>query len=349
MVDFSRAERAKNHRSSFLKASENVIDFIEQLQTRYKSKWEENEVVRKERAAIIEETIQLLKNKKIKLGKQLGRCNNSELNEELLNAIKSLDDETKEIIQINLIKINNRYEKNIKIGKELESLMDTLSNYRVLEDDYDDEVVITIPKKEVQEEREAVTASPEASTSKDESQDNYDDFINTEELEKVINIKDASDELKSDLNRTLTNKQTSKKQSAKEDDNIHYLTEEDLLNTSDLASIQDELDYITNIELETEMYDESELEEDEFILFTIDDNLTLKEIAHNVYQNGDNWIYLYNYKNNTNKIDRKAAEYNVSVEEIASTPKYLAGVTLQFPTVLIASNDEIKEHSRKVA
>lgn len=348
MVDFSRAERARSHRSSFLKASENVISYMEQLQDKYKTTWDENEVVRKERAAIIEETIQLLKSNKIKLGRQLGRCNNNELNEELLTAINSLDDETREKIQINLIRINNRYDKIIRIGQELEDLMETLSHYRVLEDDYRDEVVVTIPKKETLE-----TETQENSTEYPKK-DNIIYFKDTEDLEKVIDIKEATPELERSLEENLSELRVNKnntKDNLVDDENILYFSEEDLFHTVKSTSPQNEVDYITSNELENEIYDDSNdlSEEDEFILFTIDDNLTLKEIAENVYQNENNWIHLYNYRNNTSKIDEAAVLYNVSPETIASNPKYLSGVTLEFPTVLVAKEETNDIPIRKAA
>ena len=60
---------------------------------------------------------------------------------------------------------------------------------------------------------------------------------------------------------------------------------------------------------------------------------------------------MYNYGNNTNKLDRKAAEYNVSVEELVSTPGYLTDVTLEFPTLLVKPEEmtETKKHSRRAA
>ena len=67
MQDFSRAEGSKNHRASFYKASNNIIDYIQYLQNKYRGLSERLEEARKERAAIIEETIQLLKNNKVKL------------------------------------------------------------------------------------------------------------------------------------------------------------------------------------------------------------------------------------------------------------------------------------------
>ncbi|MCH5167801.1 MAG: hypothetical protein J1F35_07970 [Erysipelotrichales bacterium] len=355
MVDFSRAEKAKNHRASFFKASDNVILYIEQLKNEYQATWEKNEVIRKQRAAIVEDTIQFLKSNKIKLTKQLGRCNNEELNKELVDAINSISDkEVREKIQINLIKINNRFEVIQEFGSELDRLMQTLSHYRVPEDDIEDEIVITMPKKETlnatTEETpvELVELPKEPEETTPESEINAS--LDTEGLEKVINIKDASKELVSDLSKVLDDKK-SKRTEAVQDDDIHYFKEEDIFNTNELSSIQDEVDYITSDTLETEIYSNDKVVEtnEEFILFTIDDNMTLKGIAQNVYQDEENWIYLYNYGNNANKIDRKVAEFNVSVEEIASLPKYLSGVTLEFPTVLVAKENVEEAPMRRAA
>ena len=52
------------------------------------------------------------------------------------------------------------------------------------------------------------------------------------------------------------------------------------------------------------------------------------------------------------QINRKSAEYGMSVEEIASTPGCLNNVTLQFPTLLITPEEiDIAEHktSRRAA
>ncbi len=343
MVDFSRAEGSKNHRASFTKTCTNVISFIDELQSSYNKTWETLEHTRKERAAIIEETIQLIKNAKIRLGKQLGRCDNKELNEELLNAINALEGEEKEKIQINLIKINNRYDKIQKLGKELENLTEKIANYRVLEDDYDDEVVITMPKKDVDKNQRKETSNLKKEEQKP--------IVNeTEGLEKVINIHEAKAILLDDLEFKIGKKEIQEENNIDAED-IKYFTATDLYNTNELASIQDEVDYLTSVD---ESLTEEELDspnKDECILFTINDKLTLKEIAKNVYQSEENWLPLYNYGNNTNKLDRKAAEYNVSVEELVSTPGYLTDVTLEFPTLLVKPEEmtETKKHSRRAA
>lgn len=146
MVDFSRAEGSRNHRASFSKATDNVIDFIQTLKDQYETKWSQLEVLRKDRAAIIENTIQILKANKIKLHKQLGRCKNPEINQEILNVINTLPFKIKEEIQYNLLKINNRYQLITDLGNELENLGNILNNYRTPEADYEEEVEIDISK-----------------------------------------------------------------------------------------------------------------------------------------------------------------------------------------------------------
>lgn len=356
MVDFSRAEGSKNHKASFDKTCNTIIETIQQTQTSYHSTWSELEVLRKDRAAIIESTIQLLKNNKVKLTKQLGRCKNPEINEELLKVINELPFEIKEEIQCNLIKINNRYEKVAELGRRLEELSATLASYRVLEADYDEEVVIdltSVTKKVSNEELIAV----------DES------------LEKVIEVKKASQELSDDLDRTLQmlrkNEEPSEEvQSEKDvmssiinDDDITYSNDDVLYDTDVMATVSEEIEDISTIdsntdELNIDMYLNNTSNvfneaEDEFILFTINDKLTLKEIANNVYGEEKFWKELYNYGTNKGKIDRKAAEFNLSVEEIVSASGYLENITLQFPVELVTIEEipasEYEQSSRKLA
>ncbi len=364
MIDFSRAEVSKNHHASFMKTSNNIISFVEDLQSKYNSTREKLEIIRKEMAAIKEETIQLIKNNKIRLGKQLCRCDNKELNAELLNAINALEDDEKEKIQINLIKINNRYDKIQVLGKELEEIAEKIAAYRVIEDDYEEEVVLTNPKKDKEKKSNTNEKKKEKEIEKKETLIEKPQVKKVEqkdkELEKVVNIHSAKEALLKDyeakIGKTVSQKSTTTSYEAEEDD-IRYFTATDLYDTNELASIQDEMDYLASVE-ET-LNQESEISEskeatdnDEYILFTIKDQVTLKEIAKNVYQSEENWRSLYNYGSNTNKIDRKSAEYGMSVEEIASTPGCLNNVTLQFPTLLITPEEiDIAEHktSRRAA
>lgn len=330
MLDFSRAEGSRNHRSSFLKTTSNIINFIESIKSKYLLKSDELEIVRKERAAIIEETIQLLKNAKIRLGKQLGRCNNDEINKELLTAINALNDDTKEKIQINLIKINNRYSKIQELGKELERLSGILAHYRVLESDYDDEVVITLPKKETLKKADVELPQKEETTDKSKS----------ENLEAVVDIHAASEPLLNNFNQKF------EKEEIEIPSSVEKEALEDLYTTKELLLIQDELEH-ENISQESLL--EESPNEQESILFTINDKLTLKEIAKNVYQSEDNWEAIYSYANNSKIIDDKAIEYDKDIEEIVSNPGYLANITLEFPTLLAPEEKKSKKSGRRVA
>lgn len=390
MVDFSRAEGSKNHRSSFLKASGNIIEFIQALQEQYRSTWERLEEARKERAAIIEETIQLLKNNKIKLGKQLGRCNNAEINKELLNAINALNYLEKEKIEINLIKINNRYELILDLGTKLESMSQQLTGYRVLEDDYEEEVEIVIPKKtkEKQDHSKVVEFPKEKKEEKlendkintdlsevhEQKRETIDEQVEdisqieepsrlestpvkaseesseilTDDLEEVINVKQASPELEADLDAKIHQLQPKviqpeiKEQKGAYEEDL-YIDPEKLFNTTEMFAIQSEVDYAMNMdeEIYTQEDYQTEEEENEYILFTINDKNTLKEIAKNVYQDEKYWEYIYYYGNNQSKIDAIAYDLDVPVEAVASFAGYLENVTLQFPTT-IEEREEIQ-------
>lgn len=344
MLDFSRAEGSKNHRASFMKASNYIVELIEQLQTEYITLWEKLEIQRKERAAIIEETIMLLKNSKVKLNKQLGRCDNGEINNELLQTINALPDEEKETIQINLVRINNRYERICKLGKKLEKISDELSRYRIMEDDYEEEVEIVIPSKNKEQ---PVESKPSKIDKKLTSKISIEDGV-----EKVLSRKKANIELVESLEKTLEERKrpdNSIKSTLIEDDDIRYTREKDLFDTNVLASIEDEISSIIEAENDVEEdennindYLEAQIEDeqnDEYVLFTINEVTTLKEIAQNVYQNEEYWKYIYTYGHNKGKINRKAAQYNVDVEEIASVPGYLKNVTLEFPTVLVTQEE----------
>lgn len=382
MVDFSRAEGSKNHRASFVKASNNVIELIQSLQSSYETKWVQLEQLRKDRAAIIEATIQLLKNNKLKLNKQLGRCKNPEINEELLKIINNLPFQTKEEIQYNLLKINNRYQEIVRLGKELETLEEMLSNYRIEEDDYEEEVEIDLgrsknPKNPIS--KNIIPVKSEITTH------------SKIDLSKVIDIHDASEELIQDLTKTLDTMKkpveevptsTNVKSSLIADEDITHKVNEFDYEDDMLASIQDEVDAASlalskksNVDVSNNTYDDvvdsynSVSETDkindyldyasdhnidepsgECILFTITEKLTLKEIAKNVYGEEKYWKDLYNYGTNRGKLDRKASEYRVPVETIASLAGYLDNVTLKFPTELVTI-EEIpqEEYNRRVA
>ncbi len=144
MVDFSRAEGSKNHKNTFDKTAKTIMLYIQTLQDSYMKTWEQVEKYRKERAAIIENIIMLLKTLKIKTTKPLGRSSNDEINAELNSIIPNLDFKTREQLQCDLIKINNRFYEINRLSTELEDLMSEITAIRFPEKDNNEEVTIDL-------------------------------------------------------------------------------------------------------------------------------------------------------------------------------------------------------------
>ena len=321
MVDYSRATVSKNSKESFDKAANNIIEYIKELQAKYETTWSELESLRKERAAIIEHIIQILKNNNIKLTKPLSRCNNEEINEELLKVIGNLSFYEREEIQVAIVKINNRYQEIIKMGKELDELNEELSNTRVLEADSKDEVVISLS-----------------------------DYKNKKtNLEKVERISKASDELIKQLEELVESKRTVNKLEESIEDEVNFI---EALNSEELEELYESSKETDDYEI-GKILDVSpiELSEqlDDFVTYTIKDNQTLAAIALNVYGNKSYWQAIYNYKDNKVKIDSKIAEHKVSLETAVDTIGILTNLKLQFPTELVISKETEERKLGKVA
>lgn len=110
----------------------------------------------------------------------------------------------------------------------------------------------------------------------------------------------------------------------KEDESniIDYLNYVDTMNNDDVVSFDNQ--------------------DDDSMPFTLDDKLTLDEIANNVYGDADLWKDLYKYGSNKAKIDKRARESHVSVSVAATNPGYLAGLELNFPVELV-TYEEVPE------
>lgn len=339
MVDFSRAEASRNHRTSFDSTANNIITYIDGLKSSYETTWEELEKYRKERAAFIENIIQIIKSNKAKTTLPLGRCNNEELNEELNSVIDTFEFGAREEIMLYLVKINNRYYEIVRLGAKLEDLAEQISAYRVLENDNDKEVVIDMSIYKKQKE-EVPKEEP-----KKETTDNPG-------LVRVIKITEASPELIASLEEKLASRRIVNVDtvlSAASDVEMPSLIEsEDLLDRKDFnidgnvtSPIEDELTSLYSEDANDEdkineyIASFSDDDEDEYIPYTFHDGVTLIEIAERVYDDPDLWKELYRYGTNKNKIDRVAAEYKMSVEKIAKSPNCLENVTLQIPTELV--------------
>ena len=189
-----------------------------------------------------------------------------------------------------------------------------------------------------------------------------------DEYEQVVGIKQASPQLLANVNAMLDERAVK--------DEVHpdasfIGVEEDIIGDDDLFSydsdissgltrdlmdvvddddvtfvqkdneaINDYIDYIDQINKdEVVSFDNPD---DDSMPFTLDDKLTLDEIANNVYGDSDLWKDLYKYGSNKNKIDKRAREAHVSVSVAATNPGYLAGLELNFPVELV-TYEEVPE------
>ena len=337
MLDFSKRETSENYKSSFDATLNNVRNDLTELEKQFNSVWNELETLRKERAALIESAIKILKSNNVKLNKQLCRCNNDELNIELESSLDKLGFKDLEEIKCSIVKINIRYEMIKKLQEKLISLSSQLSmmvssTYGQTIDakqevngvrDYDDEVVVDFSKYKKTKKDKLKTA------------------IYKEDLETVVSVKKASPELITSLNDILDKKSKDIElpEATNDTNELDSIIEEVELGTftyeSDLdSSVQD---IITTLE-DSELTNEESIEQTDEVMhmpFTIERNLTLKEIAERVYGYDYLWTEIYKYSTNEGIIDRIAAEHKISAEKVCTKPGYLNGVELLFPAELV--------------
>lgn len=146
MVDFSKAEQTKNHKNSFEKTINSLCEHLEGLRKEYLSQWDMVEKHRKERAALVEQLIRIVKDEKIKLPVSLTNCTHEELMNVLAEAIPSMTDEQKNKIQPLMQDIDNKFVSIQNEAEKLEKIFIDLSDIRLKEADYEDEVIF-VPKK----------------------------------------------------------------------------------------------------------------------------------------------------------------------------------------------------------
>ena len=374
MQDFSKAEVSRNHNTSFKASIKTALEFIDELNQSYQSSREELEVLRKERAAIIENIIQTLKNKKVKISKPLGKCNNFEINEELLKVIEKLDFKEREKFQVDLIKINNRYARITELGKKLEDVSNKLSTLHVPELDYNDELVIdlnpeketvkddikTIPIPEVDDsikgeeipapvlEKEEVQEEQPVEEVKEEVapvEEDFDDIPVIDDLTMTIPVV-TEDQItafvEDEVSKPAKEEEPVKEEKKRKGPNI--VEETDLYIDSKSSGKDESMDIdlglsedsIVENALSNYKKDKpAEEDEDDFLFYTITNGVTLEEIAQSVYEDSKLWIDLYKYDSNKGIIDRTAAKLKKTVKEVCTTPGYLDDVKLKFPVELI--------------
>ena len=147
-----------------------------------------------------------------------------------------------------------------------------------------------------------------------------DDIIGDDDLFGYDN--DVSSGLDRDLMDVVEDDAPAFVQKEDESNIIDYLNYVDTMNNDDVVSFDNQ--------------------DDDSMPFTLDDKLTLDEIANNVYGDADLWKDLYKYGSNKAKIDKRAREAHVSVSVAATNPGYLAGLELNFPVELV-TYEEVPE------
>lgn len=218
MVDFSRAEGSRNHHSSFDKTINEIIERVNELQNMYNTTWEELEHYRKERAAYIENIIQIIKNSKLRTDLPLGRCNNDELINQLNKILPALPFEDKEEVECSIVRINNRYTEIVRLGEKLEKLASDLSSFYIKEQDASLEVEVTLNK----------------------------DKQSDDTLEKVENITEAPEELVEKADQLRESLADSKV----DDENVSFVPYKLTANTSlnyFIENVYGDSDYLTEI------------------------------------------------------------------------------------------------------
>jgi hypothetical protein len=215
--------------------------------------------------------------------------------------------------------------------EDIEPMDDTLINESVMSDIIDETV---------DEECEQVVgikqASPELLESvnamlEERAVNNNADDASFDGLENdIINDEDLfgyDDDVTSGLTRDLMDV-------VDKEDNVPFVPREDDSNIIDYLSYVDSMNQDDVVTFENQ--------DDDSMPFTLDDRLTLDEIANNVYGDSDLWKDLYKYGTNKAKIDKRAREAHVSVSVAATNPGYLAGLELNFPVELV-TYEEIPE------
>ncbi|MCR4580934.1 MAG: hypothetical protein K5666_00265 [Bacilli bacterium] len=72
----------------------------------------------------------------------------------------------------------------------------------------------------------------------------------------------------------------------------------------------------------------------------LDGYKSLKQIAYDVYGNPSYWIHIYNYDDNSNKINKVILDNNISIKDIISNPSYLEGIKIKIPKEIEFYSDE---------
>ena len=122
------------------------------------------------------------------------------------------------------------------------------------------------------------------------------------------------------------------------EDDVEFVQKEDESNIIDYLNYVDQINNDDVVSFDNQ--------DDDSMPFTLDDKLTLDEIANNVYGDADLWKDLYKYGSNKSKIDKRAREAHVSVSVAATNPGYLTGLELNFPVELVTYEEVPEDNYR---
>ena len=122
------------------------------------------------------------------------------------------------------------------------------------------------------------------------------------------------------------------------EDDVEFVQKEDESNIIDYLNYVDQINNDDVVSFDNQ--------DDDSMPFTLDDKLTLDEIANNAYGDADLWKDLYKYGSNKSKIDKRAREAHVSVSVAATNPGYLTGLELNFPVELVTYEEVPEDNYR---
>lgn len=357
MVDLSKAEPSRKFRNNYVAKYDRIVECIHRQKEEFLSYYDQCEVIRKERAAIIEgDLVKLLKSLDIKPSKPLGKFDNDGLIEELTRIINENPDKKTEEIEIAIIKIKNRYRDIINITKKMETYAQRIDNYpdegyeANMEADYKDEIVIDL---------NAMKSQKKIETEKNDK----------DELEEVTGIHEASKETLDSLTDILEgyfgiSNETSLDDTMDDEldyDSLLIGTDEEYVDENLEVSNQDEvtekidIPVLEQVEKEDSLVDLDQ-EEVNYAPFTINNNISFRDLIKHVYEEDDSeeydselWESVYNFSSNKDIIDQIAVNNNLTVEEVVNTPGLLKDITLRFPTELTTYEQTVSEGKSRAA
>ena len=79
---------------------------------------------------------------------------------------------------------------------------------------------------------------------------------------------------------------------------------------------------------------------DEYYDYVFDGKLSIKQIAEEMYGSPSYWVHIYNYDDNSEKINKIAMEESISLDDIIQNPSYLKNLKIKLPKQIEFYSDE---------